>query len=284
MLLIVVVVALNVAVVAAAATVTDVGTVRVALVFVNATNAPPTGAACVNVTVQLLEAFCPRVVGLQTNDDTSTGATRVIVAFAEPLLYVAVTVALWLVPIVVVVALNVADFAAAATVTDVGTVRAALVLVNATTAPPAGAGCDKIRVQALDVFCGRFVGLHISNETDPDVTRPIVAFAELLLYVAVTVALWLVPIVVVVALNVVVVAAAATVTEVGTVRVAFVFVSATTAPPAGAGCVNVTVQVLEAFGPRLVGLQASDDTSTGANRLIVVFADVLLYVAVTVAL
>jgi hypothetical protein len=83
LLLIVVVVALNVAVVAAAATVTDVGTVSVAFVFVSATTAPPVGAACVKVTVHMLEAFGPRLVGLHTSVDTNTGATRLILAFAE---------------------------------------------------------------------------------------------------------------------------------------------------------------------------------------------------------
>jgi hypothetical protein len=90
----VVVDALNVAVVDAAATVTDVGTVSVAFVFVNVTTAPPVGAACVSVTVQVLEAFCPRLVGLHTSDDTKTEAAKLIVAFAELLLYAAVTVAL----------------------------------------------------------------------------------------------------------------------------------------------------------------------------------------------
>ena len=88
------VVALKVAVVAAAATVTDAGTVSVVLVFVSVTNAPPAGATLVSVTVQALEAFCPRLVGLQASDDTSAGATRLIVALAEVLLYVAATVAL----------------------------------------------------------------------------------------------------------------------------------------------------------------------------------------------
>ena len=82
--------------------------------------------------------------------------------------------------------------------------------------------------------------------------------------------------VVVVALNVAEVAAAATVTDAGTVRVALVFVRVTVAPPVGAGWVRVTVQVLEALGPRVVGLQASDETSTGATRLMVAFAEVLL--------
>jgi hypothetical protein len=81
-----VVVALNVAVVAAAATVTDTGTVSVVLVFANVTDAPPAGATLVTVTVQVLEAFCPRLAGLQDSVDTRTGATRVIVAFAELLL------------------------------------------------------------------------------------------------------------------------------------------------------------------------------------------------------
>ena len=56
------------------------------------------------------------------------------------------------------------------------------------------------------------------------------------------------------------------------------------APPAGAALLNVTVQALDAFGPRLAGLQPSDVTVTGATRLTVVLADVLLYVAVMVEL
>jgi hypothetical protein len=89
-----VVVALNVAVVAVAATVTDTGTVRVVLVFVSVTDAPPARAALVRVTVHVLEAFCPRLVGLHTSVDTSTGVVRLTVVLAELLLYVAVTVEL----------------------------------------------------------------------------------------------------------------------------------------------------------------------------------------------
>jgi hypothetical protein len=80
------VVALNVAVVAAAATATEPGTVSVALVFVRVTLAPPAGAALFNVTVQVLDALAPRLVGLHTSEETRTGATRVIVALAELLL------------------------------------------------------------------------------------------------------------------------------------------------------------------------------------------------------
>jgi hypothetical protein len=74
-------VALKVAVVAVANTVTDIGTVRAGLVAVSVTLAPPAGAAFVRVTVQLVDALDPMLVGLQASDDTCTGATRLIVAF-----------------------------------------------------------------------------------------------------------------------------------------------------------------------------------------------------------
>jgi hypothetical protein len=77
------VVALKVAEVAPAATVTDAGTVRVALVLVRVTAAPPVGAAWERVTVQVLVELVPMLVGLQTREETSTGATRPIVALAE---------------------------------------------------------------------------------------------------------------------------------------------------------------------------------------------------------
>jgi hypothetical protein len=44
------------------------------------------------------------------------------------------------------------------------------------------------------------------------------------------------------------------------------------------------VQVLEAFGPRLLGLHESEEINSGATRLTVEIAELLLYVAVTVAL
>jgi len=68
------------------------------------------------------------------------------------------------------------------------------------------------------------------------------------------------------------VAAAGTVTEAGTVRVELVFVRVTIAPPAGAALVKVTVQVVEALGPTLLGLQASEETSTEAARLTLALA------------
>jgi hypothetical protein len=60
--------------------------------------------------------------------------------------------------------------------------------------------------------------------------------------------------------------------------------SETLEPPAGAAALNVTVQVLTPPGLRLVGLQVSAETSTGAVRLIVAVLELLPKVAVTIAL
>jgi len=181
LLAMVVVVALKVPVVAPANTVTDPGVVSAALLSLSVTDAPPVGAACVNVTVQVLDAFCPRLVGLQASDDTVTGATRLIVAFAELLLYVAVTVALPLLAMVVVVALKVPVVAPANTVTEAGVVSAALLSLSVTEAPPVGAACVNVTVQVLDAFCPKLVGLQASDDTVTGATRLIVALAELLL-------------------------------------------------------------------------------------------------------
>ena len=86
-------VALNIAVVAPAATVTDAGTVSEALLLASVTLDPPVGAVWFSVTVQVLTALCPRLAGMQATPETSTGASRLIVAVCELLPRVAVTVA-----------------------------------------------------------------------------------------------------------------------------------------------------------------------------------------------
>ena len=87
-----------------------------------------------------------------------------------------------------------------------------------------------------------------------------------------------------VALKVAVVAPAATLTEAGTVSELLLLASVTLALPVGAIWVSVTVHVLTALGPRLVGLHATLETRTGAKRLIVAVCELLPKVAVTVAL
>lgn len=91
-----------------------------------------------SVTVQVLEALGPRLVGLQARVVTKTGV-KVMVTFFELLPRVAVTVADWLFAIAPVVTAKVAEVDAAGTVTDAGTVSVVLVFVSVTRLPPVGA-------------------------------------------------------------------------------------------------------------------------------------------------
>jgi hypothetical protein len=260
------VVALNVAEVDVAATVAEVGVVSAALSSDKATVTPPAGAALVRVMEHVLEALGARVVGLQVSAETSTGATRLTVALAELLLYVALTVAFWSLAMPAVVVLNVAEVKPAATVTEAGTVSMLLVFVSDTAAPPAGAAFVSVTVQVPDAFGPKLAG-HANEETCAAEPRPIVTLLELPLYVAVMVAFESLRMVNVVARNVAEVAPAPIVIEAGTVSTRLVLESVMIAPAAGAALVKVTVQVLKESGPRPAGLQASEDTSTGATRL-----------------
>jgi hypothetical protein len=69
---------------------------------------------------------------------------------------------------------------------------------------------------------------------------------------------------------------AATDTVDGVFNVEFVLASVMTMPPAGAGWFSLTVQVLLAFAPRLVGLQESEETSTELASSTVVFIELPL--------
>jgi hypothetical protein len=87
-------VALKVAAIAPAATVTDGGTVSEGLLLASARLRPPAGAAWVNVTVQALTPLGPRLVGLHAKLEMRAGATRLMTAACELLPRLAVTVAL----------------------------------------------------------------------------------------------------------------------------------------------------------------------------------------------
>lgn len=86
--------AVNVEEVLPAATVTDAGTVSDALLLEMVTALPPVGAAWLKVIVQVLEEPEFTLVGLQTNDETNTGATKLIVVVIDALPRLAVTTAL----------------------------------------------------------------------------------------------------------------------------------------------------------------------------------------------
>ena len=206
-----------------------------------------------------------------------------MLAVCEVLLYAAVTTAVASLPTAPVVAANVAVVAPANTVTEAGAVNNVLLSVTVTTALPAGAALLSLTVHVLDELAPRLVGLHANDDTVTAATRLMLAVCEVLLYDAVTTAVASLPTAPVVAANVAVVAPANTVTEAGTVNNVLLSVTVTTALPAGAALLSLTVHVLDELAPRLVGLHANDDTVTAATRLMLAVCEVLLYAAVTTA-
>ena len=87
-----------------------------------------------------------------------------------------------------------------------------------------------------------------------------------------TVALPAVPTAWVVTVKVAEIAEAAIVAVGGTVSAGLVFVRLMTAPPAGAACDKVTVQIAEEFEGRAVGAHKSEETDAGTTRFTILNA------------
>ena len=248
----------NVPVVAAAATVTDAGAVRVGeALFVSVTTAPPAGAACETDTVQVVLPFDVSDVCVQEKPVRVDWVCSDTLAVAVVPLSVPVRVATWLDDTVPVEIVKVPLVAPAATVTDAGTVRVGEALfVRATTRPPAGAACEIVAVHVVLPFDVSDVCVHEKPAIVTWVCSDTVAVAVVPLYVPVRVAVWLDDTVPVEIVNVPLVAPAATVTDAGTVRVGeALFVNVTTAPPAGAACDRITEQAVLAFEFSVVKVQ-----------------------------
>jgi len=141
------VVTVNVAVVAPAATVTVAGTVAAAvLLLLRVTTAPPVGAGPFSVTVPVDELPPVTDVGFKLTE-LGAGALTASAAVCVVLLYVAEIVDDVLLATALVVTVKVAVVAFAATVTLAGTVAAAvLLLLSVTTTPPVGAAPFSVTV------------------------------------------------------------------------------------------------------------------------------------------
>ena len=175
----------------------------------------------------------------------------------------AVTVAVLLVRIVPAETWKLAVLLPAATVTEAGVDKTALLSESATTIPPVGEALFSVTVHVLTPPDWSVAGLHInpvgrtagksfSEKVAKDPLRP----AETDAVVAVATAE-------VGATNVAVLLPAATVTEAGVVTEVLLSDRATTTPPAGAGPVKVTVHVDGDPPVTDAGLQLKADTSTG---------------------
>lgn len=183
---------------------------------------------------------------------TVAGAT-VIDAVADPLPDVAVIVAEALEATALVVTVNVAEVAPAATVTEVGTVAADVLEDDrVTTTPPVGAASAMFTVPVVETPPVTEEEANVTEVGCGGVSAS-VAVAELPAVVAVIVADEFVPTALVVTLNVAEVAPEATVTEAGTVTEALDEVSVTTCPLAGAAALILTVPVsVVPFPPSIV--------------------------------
>ena len=175
-------------VVAAAATVTLTGTVRLALLLVKAITAPPVGAGPLKVTEQALVPGPVKEAGLQLRLVKVTGAFSVMVALALPPLAEAVSVPVASLAMVPAVAEKVAVEVAAATVTEAGAVSSALLEEMATERPPAGAAALVVTVQVLLAPEFKDVGAQTSAVTVTGGARLSEAVCELPFNAAVTTA------------------------------------------------------------------------------------------------
>jgi hypothetical protein len=153
------------------------------------------------------------------------------------------------------VTVKVAVVAFAATVTLAGTcAAAALLLERVTTTPPAGARPFRVTVPVEEVPPITTLGVRVTELNAAAKTFNVAAFVEP--YVPEIANAVLAATALVITVKVVVVAPAATVTPAGTSATAVLLLDrVTTAPPAGAGLLSVTVPVEEVPPRTEVGLR-----------------------------
>jgi hypothetical protein len=230
----------NVALVDPAGMVTLAGTTADTELLVRDTTMPPVGAIEVRVAVPVEDAPPFTLVGLTEMELSAAGVT-VREAVAEVLFAVAVMVAVVLEATALVVMLKVAVVAPEATVTELGTAAALLLLERLAENPAEGAGLARVTVPVEATPPATLVGLTATVEmVGAEIARVAV---EVPLRVAVMVALTLVATATVVTVKVAVLEPDATVTLLGTVAEAELLLRATDFPPEGALVEMVTVPV-----------------------------------------
>lgn len=255
-------VAVNVATVALAGTVTDGGAGSATeLLDEIVTVLPPAGAAGFTVTVHVVTASGVKLDGVQTSEDTPgpLGATVTVAVVLLP--KVAVTATVCGVVTEPDVAVNVTELVAPGTVTEAGTGSALMLFdAKATALPLAGAIWFSVTVHVVAAPDVRLVGLQTTEDTlgGAATVTDVLALPP---KVAVSTTIWDVATAPAVAVNAADVAPAGTVMVAGDGSTEGLFeASATVLPPAGAAWVRVTAHVVAAPERSAVGSQASEDT------------------------
>ena len=164
---------------------------------------------------------------------------------------------------------NVVLVVVAGTVTEAGTVSAALLEPKVTLSPPVGAALVSVTVQVVFVPDTMLAGLHDTADTDAGGVTVTVVVLEAPPPMAVTVAICVV-VVDPAPVNVVLRVVAGTVTEGGTVSAVLLDPKVTLSPPVGAALVSVIVQVVFDPDTMLAGLHETADTAGGAGVTVTV--------------
>lgn len=227
-----------------------------ALLLVTATATPPPGATAASVIVQVEVPVPVIAAGLQARPLSCAGAAvRFTEVAADVPFAVAVMATAVAADTVPAVAVKVAVVLPATTVTETGTERAVLLSEIATASPPVGAILFRVTVQVVAEPSDTVAGEQLSVDGTVGPTRLNVALAVALFRLTVNVAALSAVRVDAEAVKVAVEAPAATVTDTGSVTKALLSDSVTTAPPAGALPVNVTVHMADVPEPSAVGVQ-----------------------------
>ena len=159
------VLALNVAEVALAGTVTEEGTVRADGALLESTTTVLPAEDFDKVTVQVVLALEARVAAAHCREESVTGGdNRERVADVEEPFSVAVSVTVLSEISVPVVAINVAEVALAATVTEEGTVNTDGALLESATMVLPALYFDKVTVQIVLALEGRLVAAHCRED------------------------------------------------------------------------------------------------------------------------
>jgi hypothetical protein len=238
-------VAVKLAVVDPAATVTEAGTVTAELPLARLSANPPVAAAALNVAVQL-SVPAPVIDPLTHVSALNTGALALNCSakVLATLLALAVSVTAWVVLTEVTVAVKLAVVDPAATVTEAGTLTAELLLAMLSANPPLGAAAFNVAVQ-LSVPAPVIDPLtHVSalstGALAPNCSAKVFAT---LFALAVSVTVWAVLTEDTVAVKLAAVAPAGTVTLAGAVTAVALLVRLTARPPVAAAALSVTVQL-----------------------------------------
>ena len=156
-------VAVNVALVAPAATVTLAGSLSKALLSVSVTDRPPAGAARLSVTVQVALPGAVKLAGVQVRPLNCGRGDTVTVAVCVTPPALAVTVTVWVAATEPAVAVKFALVAPDPTVTEAGTGSAAL-LLDKFTGNALVAALFKVTVQVVDWPGERLPGAQLNDD------------------------------------------------------------------------------------------------------------------------